>query len=177
MNFAGYQLERKIGTGSLGTVYRAVDLERRARVAVKVFAKHVAEDIDLLERLERASELSRRIAHPNLLGIQRFDEAEGRYYYVMELLRCRPLAAQLEHGGVGAYEAVYIVHQLAKLLEVLHEQGLVHGAITAGHVLFARQGEPGSEFSPTVKLKDLGLSPLLANGTAAAERAQRDHLI
>ena len=80
-----YVIERLLGTGSMGAVYRARQIALERTVAVKVMAADLAQDADFAERFHREAKASSRLGHPNSVGVADFGQApDGLLYLVME---------------------------------------------------------------------------------------------
>src|SRR5689334_7613921 len=80
-----YRLEEIIGTGGMGTVYRATHLAMEITVAVKILHPHLARDHTAIERFRREARAAAEIRHPNVVNIMDFGAAEttGLAYVVM----------------------------------------------------------------------------------------------
>ena len=80
-----FQLEGKLGEGGMGSVYRALDLQTRRTVAVKILRKDLSESRHARRRFAREARAAGMLDHPNIVGIYRFFD-EARPYMVMEYL-------------------------------------------------------------------------------------------
>jgi tRNA A-37 threonylcarbamoyl transferase component Bud32 len=120
------QVIERIGTGSYGEVYRAIDPTLQREVALKLwrlerFGTNVAADF-----LNEARRLA-RVRHPNVLVVYGADEHGGRIGVWTELLHGKTLEECLqEQGPLGAHEAALIGMSLARALAAVHQAGLVH---------------------------------------------------
>jgi len=107
--YAGrYQIEREVGRGGMGTVYRALDVMVGDVVALKVLDKSVTGGSDQMEWFRREVRLARRITHPNVARTHDMGEQGGAHYITMEYvegttlqdgLRARDEDADDEGGG------------------------------------------------------------------------------
>ena len=93
-----FVLDEKLGSGGMGTVYRAKDLrkvEARDRfpyVAIKVLNSDVREHPEAFIALEREASKSQQLSHPNIVSIFDFDKDGNLPFITMELLQGRELA-------------------------------------------------------------------------------------
>jgi serine/threonine-protein kinase len=153
--FAGrYQIEREIGRGGFGSVYRAVEIGVDRPVALKVLREERPGVIERA-RFRREAELAKRLSHPNTVRLLDFGEdARGTPFIAYELLEGRSLAALLRAEGPLAPErAAKIASQVLKSLMEAHQLGIVHRDIKPANVFLCDfAGE--SEF---VKLLDFGI--------------------
>jgi len=152
--FGQYVLERKIGEGAMGVVYRATHAMLRRPAAIKLLLKERASEADLV-RFEREVQLTSRLVHPNTISI--FDygrSAEGVFYYVMEYLDGIDLQRLADHyGPVEPARAIHILAQISGALAEAHALDLIHRDIKpANIVLTERPDEPD-----IVKVVDFGL--------------------
>ena len=148
-----YQLERKLGEGGMGTVYRAKHAMLRRPAALKLMSKkHV--DALALARFEREAQLTSELRHPNTVSIYDFGTTpDGSFYYVMELLDGCDLQQLVgERGALPIGRAVHILQQVVAALREAHERGLVHRDIKPGNIFLCR-GLPFDQ----VKVLDFGL--------------------
>jgi serine/threonine protein kinase len=170
--FGQYVLERKIGEGAMGVVYRATHAMLRRPAAIKLLLKDRASELDLA-RFEREVQLTSHLVHPNTISI--FDygrSAEGVFYYVMEYLDGIDLQRLVDqYGPVEPARAIHILAQISGALAEAHALGLIHRDIKpANIVLTERPDEPD-----VVKVVDFGLVKRF--GGSMAESAAGDAII
>ena len=176
-----YSLGQVLGMGTVGTVYRAVNVEDGTAAAVKVLHPHVAADAEIAARFEREIEILRRLSHPNVVAcldsgradadgkrlpaaaaLKPGETGSGRWYYVMELVDAGTLKDLLAVKRVLDWEdVVEIGWQLCSALQHLHNNGVVHRDLKPSNVYFTPDGQ--------AKLGDFGV----ALDTAAAGLTQQ----
>ena len=148
-------LERKIGEGAMGVVYRATHAMLRRPAAIKLLLKDRASEVDLA-RFEREAQITSRLVHPNTISIFDYGRtAEGVFYYVMEYLDGLDLAAPRRpiRARSTPARAINILAQVSGALAEAHALGLIHRDIKpANIVLTERPDEPD-----VVKVVDFGL--------------------
>ena len=150
----GCRVEAVIGRGGMGVVYRAVQLDLRRPVALKVITADRAGDPEFRERFERESRMAAAIDHPNIVPIYAAGEERGALYIVMRYVPGTDLHALIKRGGrLPAQRAAAIVAQLASALDVAHAAGLVHRDVKPANVLLAGDGAGDHAY-----LSDFGLA-------------------
>ena len=148
-----YALERKIGEGGQGVVYRAHRADSSTPLAVKLLAGNCTRARQ--RRFEREGRLAAGLSHPNTVTIYDHGRtAEGVSYYAMELLDGLTLEELVtRHGPLPAGRAIHILRQLGAALEAAHASGLVHRDIKPANVYVCAHAHPPD----LVKLLDFGL--------------------
>ncbi|MCC6354597.1 MAG: serine/threonine protein kinase, partial [Verrucomicrobiae bacterium] len=120
----GYEIERLIGRGAMGSVYRARQISLDRAVAIKLLIPYLASQPELLARFFREAKAAASINHPNLVQVYDFGEADGTYFYVMELIEGLSLGEYLRRGETfGEAECVGIGRQAMAALGAAHKSG------------------------------------------------------
>jgi hypothetical protein len=146
-----YQLQQKVGTGGMGSVYRAHDPQTDTVVAVKVFTDDLAADPVLLERFTREFHAATMLEHPNVVRALDFGLDNGVGYLVTEFVEGDSLGQMIEDKGRLTEEAaVRIVTQVAQALQYAHERKVIHRDVKPDNILVRNDG--------LVKLADFGLA-------------------
>lgn len=139
----------------MATVWRAVDEETGAVVAVKLMHPRVQDDPDLLVRFRREADVVERLDHPCIVRMLDQDAgADDGPYIVFELVDGVTLKALIrQRGALDPAEAASIASQVARGLELAHRSGVVHRDIKSHNVLVTDAG--------VAKLTDFGIARLL----------------
>jgi len=140
-----YALRAAIGTGGMGTVWRASDLLLRREVAVKevVLPPGLApSDRDALyERTLREARAAAALSHPSVVQVYDVVTEDGRPWIVMELLDARSLAdIVIEDGPLPPRAVAKIGIALLGALEVAHAAGVLHRDVKPANVLISSDG-------------------------------------
>src|SRR5262249_35073270 len=120
-----YVVDALVGTGGMGEVYRATDLNLKRTVALKVLPDDVAADPERLARFQREAALLASLNHPNIAAIFGL-ERSGVRALAMEFVDGPTLADRIAAGALPTTEALAIAKQIAAALECAHECGIVH---------------------------------------------------
>jgi serine/threonine protein kinase len=146
-----FELRGVVGSGGMGTVYRAWDTTLERMVAVKLMRKELLNDPKALESFYREARACARLNHTNIVHIYSFDEWEGQQYLVMELADHGSLDARIEKLRLlQELDMLDIGVKIASALDMALKYDLLHRDIKPGNILFNADHEP--------KLIDFGLA-------------------
>lgn len=162
--FAGrYEIQRTLGAGGMGVVYRARDRELGEDVALKLVHPELLEaDETAILRLKAETRLARRISHRNVVRTHDFGECDGACYVTMEFVEGLTVRQLIETRGRLSVSAVLaIAAQLADALEVAHQQGVVHRDIKPQNLLLDADG--------VLKVMDFGIARLVEHTTVLTQ--------
>jgi serine/threonine protein kinase len=152
--FGAYDLGDKLGSGGMGTVYRAVHRKLRQPRALKVLPPQLALDETFVERFEREATISAELRHPNIVLIHDFSEEDGFHYIAMELVAGVSLRELIQRESpVSLERALNLLGQLADALDYAHGRGVVHRDLKAANILVGANDH--------VTLLDFGLARAL----------------
>jgi predicted Ser/Thr protein kinase len=164
-----YEIEREIGRGMMGVVYRALDPELHRTVALKTVRLSWATSAEERESFERRFLNEARVAaglsHPGIVVVHDVgrDAPTGTLFIALEYLEGRTLA-ELTAGGAALpwREALRLTARVAEALFHAHERGIVHRDVKPANIMLLGSGEP--------KIMDFGIAKVpAAQLTAAGE--------
>ncbi|MFD3404128.1 serine/threonine-protein kinase [Kribbella sp. NPDC058693] len=152
--FAGrYRLIDLVGTGGMGSVWRAWDLRRSAYVAAKVLGQH-----DAATLLRFVREQSLRIEHPHVVAPHGWAADDDKVVFAMDLVRGGSVATLLgDHGPLPESYVAVLVDQLLHGLSAVHAAGVVHRDVKPANLLLDATGTA----RPHLRLSDFGVAGLV----------------
>jgi Tol biopolymer transport system component len=156
-----YRIVDKLGEGGMGVVWRAVDTTLDREVAIKVLPEGLAADPERLARFEREAKLLAAVNHPNIAEIYGLHAVGETRFIAMELVAGEDLAQRLSRGALPQHEVLEIAKQVARALEVAHEQGVIHRDLKPANVQMTPDGR--------IKVLDFGLAKALQPDPASGE--------
>ena len=159
----GYVIDGELGAGGMGHVYSATHPLIGKRAAIKVLKPELSKDPQAVERFVLEARAVNQIGHPNIVDIYDFGVlADGRRYYLMDLLEGEPLRARLKRTGpLHVSEATSVIDETSSALLAAHDKGIIHRDLKPDNVFMVNV--PGRW--PEVRLLDWGLAKLLRGAT------------
>jgi len=162
-----YKIKSQLGKGGMASVYLAENPIIGREVAIKVLARHLAEQETVASRFISEARAVTRLKHPAIIEIYDFGALEDETpYYVMEKLSGRELKDVMKaRGKMPAGEVLPLLEQICGGLQAAHDGGVVHRDLKPANI-FVLDGEPAQ-----VKLLDFGIAKMLEGEDAAMQTA------
>lgn len=152
-----FRILQKIGTGGMGSVYKAEQHAMNRMVAIKILHPKLAGRKDLTSRFRREARAMSQLTHPNTVKVFMYGELEedGSLYIVMEFLEGKNLNQSVrKEGPMAAERAIPVLVQVCGALQEAHEMGIVHRDLKPENIFLCSQG--GLKDYP--KVLDFGLA-------------------
>ncbi len=158
-----YILEKEIGRGGFGVVFKARHLDIDRSVAIKVLlATYGMKDPRAKDRFKREATITASLEYPNSIRIFDYGETdEGVFYIVMEFVHGKDLGQVLEvEGRLSVPRAIHIVRQVLHALMEAHARGIVHRDIKPDNVMLVAIAYDTDH----VKVMDFGIAKMVDSG-------------
>lgn len=152
-----FVVEREVGRGGVGIVYRAHDRMSAQQVALKVIA---LPGVDAGEeaRFQREGRVLAGLSHPGIVRVVAFGQLEeGQPYIAMEWLEGEDLAQRQKRSPLPLVQCVQIAADVADALAAAHSAGIVHRDVKPSNVILVGSA-PGKPGPYDVKLVDFGVA-------------------
>jgi len=168
--FAGYTVERELGSGGMGSVY----LVRHPRLprydALKLLRAELCDDPAFVGRFEREADTVARLDHPNIVAVHDRGSEDGQLWISMRYIDGTNAENALAdyHGGMPPERAARIVSKVASALDYAHRHDLLHRDVKPANILLAIGSDDDDE-TERVFLSDFGVAKSI--GVAAQREA------
>ena len=167
-----YRIDKLLGQGGMGAVYRATHLGTKRTVALKVIHSQFSRNDEFVERFRREAEAAGRLRHPNVVDVTDFGFAQSRRgqiaYLVMEYLDGCTLADVLaEEVRLPPDWVVDILEQVCSAVDEAHRLGIIHRDLKPENIWL----EPNRRGGYTIKVLDFGLVKLSGPSVSEIEHS------
>ena len=158
---AQYEVEKEIGRGGMGIVYKGRDRRLKRPVAIKLLPPELAFRSEIRSRFLREAEMAAQLSHPHIVPIYSVDEREGLVYFVMALIEGENLGTRIaRQGPISAEETRRILREVGDALAYAHSQNTVHRDIKPDNILLDSQ-------TGRTMVTDFGIARALSEGGEA----------
>jgi serine/threonine protein kinase len=151
-----YRIVERIGSGGMGSVYKAEQPNMNRFVAVKVLHSRFLSRSDLVSRFRREARAMSQLSHPNTARVYKYGQLEdGSCYFVMEYMTGMNLVQEVRaRGPIEPDRCINIMVQVCGALEEAHQAGIIHRDLKPENIFLTNQG--GTVDFP--KVLDFGLA-------------------
>ena len=163
-NIGRYQIEKELGKGAMGLVYKATDPNIGRAVALKTMRLdvHGIEQEEMLRRFKNEARSAGVLSHPNIVTIYDAGEDQGLFYIAMEYIEGHTLAEVLQQQRVLPVEQVIsITRNICSGLDFAHAKGIVHRDIKPANIMVTPDG--------TAKIMDFGIAKVSGSLTSTGQ--------
>ncbi|MBA2313651.1 MAG: serine/threonine protein kinase [Actinobacteria bacterium] len=156
-----YQIEDRIASGGMGTVFAATDERLGRRVAVKMLRGDLADDDRFVERFRREALAVAGLSHPNIANVYDYGEDDDKHFIVMEFAEGSDLSHILGDGvPLDPERATEIAVQACDALGHAHASGIVHRDVKPANIIVSGYDR--------VKVTDFGIARAVGDATLTA---------
>jgi serine/threonine protein kinase len=128
-----FTLEKELGRGGMGAVYRATDQVLGRTVAIKIL-KDLGGDADEVgKRIRLEAQILARLAHEHIVRLYDFGQSESTYFLVMEEVDGTSFARRWRN--LPLLERLRVAAEVAEALDYAHHQGVIHRDVKPANVL------------------------------------------
>ncbi|MGV9797798.1 serine/threonine-protein kinase [Mycobacterium sp. NPDC003449] len=143
--FAGYTIQRWLGSGGMGEVYLARHPRLSRLDALKILPTSLTDNPQYRQRFNREAEIAGSLWHPHIVGLHDRGETDGQLWIAMDYVDgtdASRLVRELHPDGLPVREAIEIVAAIAEALDYAHSRNLLHRDVKPSNILLTRPDAP-----------------------------------
>src|SRR5262245_2865110 len=153
-----FRIEERLGSGGMGEVYRAEDIQLKRTVAIKRLTRRANTDSPLHNELLKEAQRASALNHPRIAGVYDVISDRNELFLVMEYIDGQTLRQRMQRP-IGISEFCDIAIQCGEALAAAHNKGILHGDLKPENIMLTREANE-------VKVCDFGLARRLSAGSA-----------
>jgi formylglycine-generating enzyme required for sulfatase activity len=162
--FGRYVIRAKLGTGGMGEVYLADDVQLGRHVALKFLARETETDVIAQRRLLREARSAATLDHPHICSVYEVGEIDGRPYIAMQFVEGETLDARMRRTPLELIEILSIAVHIADALSDAHAHDILHRDIKPANIMVTPRGD--------AKVMDFGLATHPSHSGPAVDQAE-----
>jgi serine/threonine protein kinase/Tfp pilus assembly protein PilF len=149
-----FQVIEEIGVGGMGKVYKVLDREINAKIALKFIKPEIASDQKTIERFRNELKTARDISHKHVCRMYDIGKERNGYFITMEYIEGQDLKGLIRQTGqLAVGTSISIASQVCEGLAEAHKKGIVHRDIKPSNIMIDKQGN--------VRIMDFGIARAL----------------
>jgi len=145
-----YRIIRLLGSGGMGEIYLADDIQLDRTVAIKVLPPNVASDKDRMSAFIREAKAASAIDHPNIVHVYEVNQSDSINFIAMQYVEGETLGSKINGKPLDIAEFLQIGIQIMDAIAEAHARGIVHRDLKPANIMISNKGY--------VKLLDFGLA-------------------
>lgn len=153
LRFGEYTLEKLLGRGGMGVVYRARQDHLDRIVAVKMIRSGALASEEEVQRFYAEARSAAKLDHPNIVMVYQCGELAGHHFFSMDYVPGTDLARLIDQGPVDPRHAARYVRDVAKAIDYAHQRGVIHRDLKPANVLIDSEDQ--------VHVTDFGLAKVV----------------
>jgi serine/threonine-protein kinase len=134
-----YKIVKGVGSGGMGMVFEAIDHSGR-RVAIKMIARELMDQKEVILRFEREAMIMSELDHPNIVRLYDWDRDHNQIYIVMEFVEGPTLDVVINRSGLPLELAIAVIEPLIEAVDYLHRKGFVRHDIKPQNIKLTPSG-------------------------------------